>query len=433
MGKILIVDDTEDIRFTLSRIAGKEGHIVFSAAAGREAVDLLKENLLDLVFLDIGLPDVLGLDLIPEIRAISPGTDIVMITGRNDAATAVAALKAGARDYLVKPFEIIEFRNVLTLIMENRLAVKRSILDAGQETGLIGESPEMIGLKKKIRTVGGVKSAVLITGETGTGKELVARAIHDAGKGKGVFVKVDCGTLSAGVIESELFGYEKGAFTDAKADKRGLVEIADGGTLFLDEIGNLPLDLQPKLLRVIEESVFRRVGGLKDIRVDLRVIAATNLGLEDEVRKGRFREDLFYRLKVIALALPALRDRGKDILLLARHFLSRLGRELKKPLKGFDAQAEEALLSYQWPGNIRELRNTIERAVIFSEGERLIAADLELPARAASGGPAGLLPLAQMERRHILKVLDAAGGNKTEAARILGISRSTLREKLRTG
>ena len=275
-----------------------------------------------------------------------------------------------------------------------------------------------------------VDSAVLITGETGTGKELVARTIHNNRKGpKSVFVKVDCGTLSANLIESELFGYEKGAFTDARSDKKGLVEVANGGVLFLDEIGNMPLELQPKLLRLIEESTFRRVGGLVDIKVHIRIIAATNEDLLRQVEAGNFRRDLFYRLNIIPLALPPLRDRAEDILLLAETFLARLKKELKKDIDGFSLEARERMLGYDWPGNIRELRNLVEREVIFNRGG-FITLDSLTVQKNESDGSTSLLSLKQMEREHIHKILDACAGNKSKAARILGITRSTLREKL---
>ncbi len=271
-----------------------------------------------------------------------------------------------------------------------------------------------------------------MTGETGTGKELVARAIHDGHSGQsGVFVKVDCGTLSENLIESELFGHRKGAFTDALQDKKGLVELADGGTLFLDEIGNLPISLQPKLLRLIEESTFRKVGGIKDIKVRLRIIAATNAGLEAEIGRGRFREDLYYRLNVIPVALPPLRHRGGDVLLLAEYFLHGLKKELKKEISGFTPAACREMLRHDWPGNIRELRNLIERQVIFCRTGWLSLAELTpRQARPASTGNQEPLSLREMERQYIERILKLTNNNKSKAARILGISRTTLREKL---
>jgi transcriptional regulator with PAS, ATPase and Fis domain len=290
----------------------------------------------------------------------------------------------------------------------------------------------MIRVKKAIAMGAEVDSAILITGETGTGKELTARAIHESRPGqKGVFVKVDCGTLSSSLIESELFGYEKGAFTDASRDKKGLVEVANGGTLFLDEIGNLPIELQPKLLRLIEESTFRRVGGLKDIQVKIRIIAATNVDIEEQIVRGTFREDLYYRLNVIPIPLPPLRDRGDDILLLANFFLHDLQKELKKNFRGFTPEACTRMLNNDWQGNIRELRNLIEREVIFTQKGWISLASLTTNSQSSTVKNNNiLLSLRDMEKQYIKKVLNSVNNNKSKAARILGISRTTLREKL---
>ncbi len=433
MGAVLIVDDQEDLRFSLAKIVEKQGYRASTAASGTDALDMLRSTIVDLVFLDIGLPDISGIDLIGTIKEISDDIDIVMLTGINEAKTAVQALRAGAVDYIVKPFDIIEFKAILERILQARLMRKKATL-LHQEVGIaaiIGSSPPMIRIKETIRMAAGVDAAVLITGETGTGKELVARAIHDNRPGQnGVFVKVDCGTLSANLMESELFGYDKGAFTDARADKKGLVEVANGGTLFLDEIGNLPIDLQPKLLRLIEESTFRRVGGLKDIEVKIRIIAATNADIEEQIDRGRFREDLYYRLNVLPIALPPLRDRGEDVLLLADFFLHELQKELKKDLQGFTPEARTKILDHCWQGNIRELRNLIEREVIFNQSGRLTMAGLSAESSSTGAKKEPLLSLKEMEQLHIKKVLNAVNNNKSKAARILGISRTTLRESL---
>lgn len=436
MSRVLIVEDSPDLRFTLAAIVRREGYQVLEAGAGGEAVDLLHQQIVGLVYLDIGLPDGNGISLIREIREIAPDADIVMLTGRNDADSAVRSLKAGAVDYILKPFDLIEFKHSLARIMQGRRAARISSL-AGQRAGIvdiIGESRPMEEMRRNILTAGTVTAPVLIAGETGTGKELVARAIHAHTPGRqGLFVKVDCGTLTASVIESELFGHDKGSFTDAHAAKKGLVELADGGTLFLDEISNLPVSLQPVLLRMIEESVFRRVGGLKDISVDLRIVAASNLDLQEQVRAGNFREDLYYRLNVIPIAPPPLRKRDRDVLLLADHFLHRYSRELRKDIKGLAPETEEAFLRWPWPGNVRELKNLIEREVLFAKSQWL-----SVPCRppgaeqpAAPGLPdEQLCTLAEMEQRHIRRVLEATGQNKTRAAKILGISRTTLRDKI---
>ena len=434
MGAVLIVDDQEDLRFSLAKIVEKQGCRATTAANGTDALDILRSAIFDLVFLDIGLPDGNGIDLIGKIKEIGDDIDIVMLTGINEAKTAVKSLRAGAVDYIVKPFDIIEFKAILGRILQTRLMRKKANL-LHQEVGItaiIGNSPPMSRVKEAIRLAAQVEAATLITGETGTGKELVARAIHDSRPGQnGVFVKVDCGTLSSTLMESELFGYDKGAFTDARSDKKGLVEVANGGTLFLDEIGNLPIDLQPKLLRLIEESTFRRVGGLKDIRVKIRIIAATNADIEEQIDKGNFREDLYYRLNILPIPLPPLRDRGEDVLLLADFFLHELQKELKKDLQGFTSDARAKILRHDWQGNIRELRNLIEREVIFNQSGWLTMAGLNTDSPSLiDGKKEPLLSLREMEQQYIKKVLNAVNNNKTKAARILGISRTTLRDNL---
>lgn len=434
MSAVLIVDDQEDLRFSLSRIVEKQGYSATTAASGGDALEVLRSSVIDLVFLDIGLPDVSGIDLIHTIKEIGDDIDIVMLTGINEAKTAVESLRAGAVDYIVKPFDIIEFKAILDRILQARLMGKRASLEH-REMGIdaiIGNSPPMMRIKKTIARAAEVDSAVLITGETGTGKELTARAIHDSRPGqKGVFVKVDCGTLSSNLIESELFGYEKGAFTDAGSEKKGLVEVANGGSLFLDEIGNLPFELQPKLLRLIEESTFRRVGGLKDIRVNIRIIAATNVDIKEQIDRGTFREDLYYRLNIIPIPLPPLRDRGEDILLLADFFLHELQKEMKKNFHGFTPKARTKMLRHDWQGNIRELRNLIEREVIFSQNGWIGLTGLSAGGQTtAAGGKQVLLSLREMEQQYIRKVLNSVNNNKSKAARILDISRTTLRERL---
>lgn len=434
MGAVLIVDDMDDLRFSLGNIVKKEGHSVHTASSGKEALEILRTSVIDMVFLDIGLPDANGIDLIGEIKAITADIDVVMLTGINDAKTAVESLQAGAIDYIVKPFELLEFKTTLHRTMQSRLMEKRALLSqekAATDT-IICSCKKMRPVKEAIQMASEVEAAVLITGETGTGKELVARAVHDSRKNqKGVFVKVDCGTLSENLIESELFGYDKGAFTDARSDKKGLVEVANGGTLFLDEIGNLPISLQPKLLRLIEESTFRKVGGLKDIKVSLRIIAATNANIEEEIDKRQFREDLYYRLNVIPIPLPPLRERGEDILLLANFFLHLFKKEIRKKIQGFTPATSKAMLQHDWFGNIRELRNLIEREVIFCRNEWITLPGLQTEkANQNTTDQDEIVPLREMERRYIKKVLNKTQNNKSKAARLLQISRTTLREKL---
>jgi DNA-binding NtrC family response regulator len=437
MGKVLIVDDSPDLRLVLSDVVSREGHTVFVAGNGAEAMALVRSQLLDLVFLDIGLPDASGIELISSIQQVIPDVDVVMLTALNDARSAVESLKSGAGDYILKPFDLLEFRKLLNRLLAGRLSARQLRIDSREKNrfgGLLGNSPAMADLLRQMDMAATVKSPVLITGETGTGKELVARALHGR-VGTGVFVKVDCGTLSPSIIEAELFGYEKGAFTDARETRKGLVEVADGGILFLDELGNLPLALQPKLLRLIEESAFRRVGGVHDIQVNVRIIAATNIDVEEVVRQGRFREDLYYRLNVMTLEIPPLRRRQDDILLLADHYLRFFAAEMNKPIRGFTPEAEEILRSYDFPGNVRELKNLVERAVIYCRSERLslVGLNSRRPLGPLSGPvdpEEGLLPLREMEKRYLRQVLEAAGQNKSRAAKILGISRTTLRDKL---
>jgi len=436
MGKVLIVEDSSDLRLVLRDVVAREGYVVFTAETGAEALVVARSQVLDLVFLDIGLPDINGIELIGLLHQQTPGVEVVMLTALNDARTAVEALKSGASDYILKPFDLLEFRNLLNRLLAARLSARQLHIDSrekGSGAELLGRSPVMVALRQHIATAAAVKAPVLICGETGTGKELVARALHGK-SGSGVFVKVDCGTLSASIIEAELFGYEKGAFTDARETRKGLVEIADGGTLFLDEIGNLPLVLQPKLLRLIEESTFRRVGGVNDIQVNVRIVAATNINIEEEIRQGRFREDLFYRLNVITLTPPPLRERRDDILLLADHYLRYFAGQMNKPLLGFTPDTEETLCTYDFPGNVRELKNLIERAVIYSQGERLALVGLsgraDYPENSCAQQAPVLISLKDIERRHIQQVLAATSQNKSQAARILGISRATLRDKL---
>lgn len=432
MSTVLIVDDAEDLTFSLGRIVKKEGYAIITAGSGREALDILRVHIVDLIYLDIGLPDIDGIELITSIREISADSDIIMLTGKNDAKTAVDSLKAGAVDYIVKPFDLIEFTTSLKRIMQSRLIHKKILLESHENStqAMVCECKAMLPIKEAIATAAKVNAPVLITGETGTGKELAARAISDLqADRRGVFVKVDCGTLSENIIESELFGYEKGAFTDAQATKKGLVEIGDGGTLFLDEIGNLPLSLQPKLLRLIAESTFRRVGGTRDIQVSVRIIAATNINLTKEVETGDFRQDLYYRLNVIPITLPPLREREDDILLLANYYLRYFNKELKKNIKGFTQSATASMMSHDWPGNVRELRNLIEREMIFCKSDWLSFSEGkdELAVKKFS---TQLVSLREMERTYVQKVLSSTGNNKSKAAEILGITRNTLRSKL---
>ncbi len=434
MGKVLIIEDNEDLLFALEKTIEKEGYAVRTAKTGENASKILDEEIIDIIFLDIGLPDINGIDLIPAFKLKDPDTDIIMLTGRDDVASAVSSIKAGAMDYITKPFEIEEIKIILKRTMQTKLALRRlrSIEDKEQHLeNIISTSKLMKRLKGDIKKVADAPSSVLITGETGVGKELVASAIHElSSRAKGAFIKVDCGAIPEHVFETEFFGHERGAFTDAREMKKGLIEISDGGTLFLDEVGNLPYNLQPKFLRVLEESTFRRIGGIKDIKADLRVIAATNKSLENDVKERKFRDDLFYRLSVVCLDVPPLRERREDIPVLATFFLKKFSGEMKKPVRGITKEAMELMTAYHWPGNIRELKNSIERAIIFLSDEWITPSLIHLDRSGTSPECDELLPLQEYERKYIEKVLNNVKGNRSAAARLLNITRTTLRAKL---
>jgi DNA-binding NtrC family response regulator len=377
-----------------------------------------------------------------SIREADPEALVVIMTAFPELRTAIASLKAGAYDYINKPFDLDELRGLVRRALEMRrlrlevTRLKVSAAHAGPVEGMVGSSPEfvaMLEVTRKIAAAGRVP--VLIRGESGTGKERIAQAIHSLSpRAAGPWVTLNCSALAEGLLESEMFGHERGAFTDAKSMKRGLLELADVGTLFLDEIGDLAVALQPKLLRAIETQTFRRVGGQKELKVDVRFVAATNRDLEAMVRAGTFREDLYYRLNVGSIDVPPLRERRADVLPLARHFLAQAAVAMGLHEPALDPAAQPLLERYSWPGNARELRNVMERALILSGGAPIQPAHLPREVSAPSvGEPAGtvaLVPLAEAERRHVKAVLDACGGNKTQAAKLLGISRVTLRNKL---
>ncbi len=437
--KALLVEDDEHLAFIISELLKEYPVDVMSAETLARARAVLHETEdLSIVVLDLCLPDGDGMDLVAEIRSRAPEAEVLIMTGRNEATAAVHSLKMGVFDYIVKPFELEDFRRCIKRMVMRVEAKQRCSTEAMAQVVMpVGESRQMRSIRQEILRVASYPMPVLIVGETGTGKELVARAIHQCSSlFKGPFVKVDCGVLSPTIIESELFGYEKGAFTDAKTSKIGLVELANGGTLFFDEITSLPFELQAKLLQLIEEKRFRRVGGVREIEVATRIIAATNEDIESLVRQGRFREDLYWRLNVVTIKLPPLRQRPEDILPLAYYFLEKLSRAMNKRLIGFNAEAEQVLLSQQWPGNVRQLRNAVERAVMYCRGEWITSEDLGLPgSRPAVQGMEEtfkITTLYEMEREYIKKVLEAVGWNKSKAARMLGISRTTLREKLKT-
>ncbi|MDP1605672.1 MAG: sigma-54 dependent transcriptional regulator [Rhodocyclaceae bacterium] len=443
---ILIVEDDATLRVTLSGFLVRMGFEVDAAESVAGALELARQRRYGLILLDLRLPDGDGLSLIGALREIDDAALLVMMTAFPEVRTAVAALKAGAYDYINKPFDLEDLRELIGRALETRslrreVAWRRAQADICDLDGLTGESAafrELIRVTQKIAAAPRVP--VLIHGESGSGKERVARAIHcQSPRAAGPWVTLNCSALPEGLMESELFGHEKGAFTDAKQQKRGLLELADGGTLFLDEIGDLSLTLQPKLLRVLETQSFRRVGGSREIQVDVRFVAATHRKLPEMVKAATFREDLYYRLNVGAIEVPPLRARREDIPALAREFVRAAARAMGSAAPVLPSDVERLLVGHAWPGNVRELRNVIERAVILCEDGALTATQLPpeishaVPPAPSFAVVAAAPPatLAAVEVAHIRHVLAQCAGNKTRAAEILGITRLTLRNKLR--
>ena len=440
---ILVADDDATHREVLRTLLEEWGYAVREAVDGEHAVALCREQPFDLVLMDVRMPKKSGLEALKEIKVHNPAVPVLIMTAFSEVAAAVEAIKSGAYDYLTKPLDFeklkVVLRNVFAhvgLIRENA-TLSRSLAATEAQTGMVGRSESMRALWEMVRTIAPTDATVLITGESGTGKELVAKAVHAASRrARGPFVAVNCAALTESLRASELFGHEKGAFTGADKKHEGHFLKADGGTIFLDEIGEMPLSMQVKLLRVIQEREVLSVGGNKAVPVDVRIIAATNRDLAKEVAAGTFRQDLYYRLNVVTLALPPLRERADDIPLLAQHFMARFADKNNKNIKGFTPGAMDRLVRYAWPGNVRELENVIERASILLLGEHI--SERELPERfAASQGDAltdalttDCPTLEDVERAVILKTLKRFGGNKTEAAKALGITRKTLHAKL---
>jgi len=446
--KLLIIDDEDDIGFALSRSLSKDGHQIETVTTGEAGIEYIKNNLVDLVLLDIRLPNKNGFQVLKEIKEIDPDVLIVMMTAYPDIEPAIRAMKMGAHDYLTKPFQdVSEVRLIVQKALETqklqrevaRLKRKQEIEPLNSE--IFGSSPKIEKVKELIHLVSGVpRTSVLVQGESGTGKELVANALHYSSvRTENPLVKINCSAIPENLLESELFGYEKGAFTDAKNMKKGLFELANTGTIFLDEISSLKMALQPKLLRILETQSFRRIGGTNDIKVDVRILAATNQNLDDCVKEGTFRDDLYYRLKVMVIDLPPLRERQDDIILLAKLFLDQNNRIFNKNILDLTPEAEKTLVHYHWPGNVRELKNVLERAIILCQDEFIDTKHLPHELNIASQkAPVKIgekltsdMSIDEMEKRHILFVLEANENNKSQTARVLGISRSTLREKLR--
>jgi two-component system, NtrC family, response regulator AtoC len=437
---VLIVDDERTLARSIKAFLTESGYQAEVAATAEQALDLLERLRPDVIFLDVRLPGMSGIELLQKIREFDPALPVVIMTAFGTIEGAVDAVKRGAFDYLKKPVDLDELKLLADRAREHSLMRQELSYYRGRTareapfSQLLGESPAMRAVLDRARQVAGLDDVppILITGETGTGKGLIARSIHASGtRASKPFIEVNCTALPASLMEAELFGHERGAFTDAKESKIGLFEAAEGGFLFLDEIGDIELSLQGKLLRAIEERVVRRVGGVRDRKVDVRILCATNRDLERETQQGRFRKDLYFRLAVILLRLPPLRERGDDVLALAENFVRRFSIKYGRQVTGIEPAARDALRAYSWPGNVRELSHVIERAVLWSQGSTIEPEHLSLiepePAAAVSGGS----DLAQWERSMIEQAMREAGGNQTKAAQRLGITRDTLRYRLK--
>jgi len=448
--KILVADDEQSMREFLDIMLKKEGYKVSLASNGEEVLKLTERDIFDLVLMDIRMPKLDGISALKKIKAISPETIVIMITAYASADTAIKAMKEGAYDYITKPFKVEEIKLIIKNALEKKNLQKENILlkqvvrDRYHFENIIGQSSKMLALYDLLEKVAPTKTNILITGESGTGKELAAKAIHfNSPRKEKPFVTLNCGAIPEPLIESELFGHMKGAFTDAIATKKGLFEVADEGTIFLDEISELPLLMQVKLLRVLQDKEFKRVGGTEDIRVDVRIISATNKDLEEAVREKQFREDLFYRLNVIQIKLPRLRERREDIPLLTDHFLKKYSEELNKNISRISSEALRLLLNYEFPGNVRELQNIIERAVALETTQELTTQNLssyldeQIPLKK---GPVDLeIPnegidlekvVGDLERTLLLKALDKTKGIKKKAAELLHINFRSMRYRL---
>jgi len=454
LSRILVVDDEESIREFFQIMLKREGYEVFTASNGREGFEFLKKNPVDLIISDIQMPEMSGLELLSKIKEFDPEMIMVMITAFGSTEIAVEAMKRGAYDYVQKPFKIDEVKIVIRQALEKRtLKIENQQLKKELGTkyafdNIIGGAPPMLRIYELVKRVANTKSSVLINGESGTGKELIARAIHYNGPLKDKpFVTVNCGAIPENLMESEMFGHKKGSFTGAIADKKGLFEVANTGTIFLDELGELPLTMQVKLLRVIQEGTFKRVGGTEDITVDVRVISATNKNLEHEVKAGRFREDLFYRMNVIQITCPPLRERKEDVPMLAGHFLEKFSKSLGMNVKKISNEAMDVLRKYHYPGNVRELENIIERTVALEPGAIILPESLPRhmsEAREESHGQVDPQTIqidstkgielerltAEFERALLVKALEQTGGVKKKAAKLLNISFRSMRYRV---
>ncbi|AKJ03432.1 nitrogen regulation protein NR(I) [Archangium gephyra] len=453
MAKILVIDDEANLRKVLAAMLRRDGFDVTVAADGEQGLAEFNKNGADIVVTDLVMPKAGGMEVLRAVNAANPDVPVIIITAHGTVDSAVEAIKAGAFDYVTKPFDQAELSAVIAKAAKAHDVAQRSVrADAKARAAIIGESAQLQEVFKIIDKVADTPSTVLINGESGTGKELIASALHGASSRRDKpFIKINCAAIPHNLLESELFGYERGAFTGAVTSKPGRFELADGGTLFLDEIGEIPVEMQVKLLRALQEGEFERVGGIKTTRVDVRLIAATNRDLQAEIEAGRFRKDLYYRLAVVPIVLPPLRERRTDIPMLAGHFVEKYNRKLNKKIESISDDAMALLQAYNWPGNIRELENLIERVLLFADGPSITAKDLPEPVRQGSGTPAPALsaaPLeastgegglkdivrmkaAELEKDLITKALEETGGNVTRAAKLLQISRKSLQTKMK--
>ncbi|MEM9729099.1 MAG: sigma-54 dependent transcriptional regulator [Myxococcota bacterium] len=452
--QVLVADDEDNLRRVLKAQLQHDGYEVHTVADGEAVLKALDDHHIDVLITDLRMPKLDGMRVLEAVSTRFPRLPVIMITAHGTVDTAVEALKLGAFDYVTKPFDQTEFRNVVNKAAKTRELSQTHVRGDPNERGryrIIGHSPPMRGVYDVIEKVADTPSTVLITGESGTGKELIARALHEnSARQDKPFVSVNCAAIPPDLLESELFGYEKGAFTGATTSKPGRFELAHGGTLFLDEIAEIPVSMQVKLLRAIQEQQFERVGGIKTITVDARLIAATNRDLKAQIAEGQFREDLYYRLNVVHVHLPPLRERPSDIPLLIDHFVHRFNEKLGREVTGFDEDAMSRLLRYGWPGNIRELENVVERCMIFADDGEVDAQYLTPDVRDAgaenanplaatldpTGGEAGLKQVVReatlkVEREFIARALEQTGGNVTHTARLLKISRKSLQNKMK--
>lgn len=436
---ILIVEDDRLTRESLAKALSGD-YFIHTAGNGVDALSLLEKETIDVVITDVKMPLKDGMKILETVKRASPDIIIIMVTGFATVESAVDAMKKGAYDYITKPVNIDRLHMLIEKAIENKrlkadnILLRKQFKETFSYGNIIGNSIKIKEIIDLISQISTTKATVLILGESGTGKELIANAIHyNSPVAEGPFIKVSCAALAEGILESELFGHEKGAFTGALYARKGRFELANGGTLFLDEIGDIPLSLQAKFLRVLQEQEYERVGGTKTLKVDVRIIAATNKRLDEMVKKGEFREDLYYRLRVVTVNMPSLRDRKEDIPLLSLHFLDYFSRKHKKEVTIIPSEVMRLLTVYEWPGNIRELMNCIENMVVMSVGETLIAENIPpyiLPLQKRSHD--SITPLDEIEREAILNTINAVKGNKTEAAKALGIGLKTLYRKLKT-